>query len=97
VTRNHCRGVQGLGGVEGREPLVDSVGATGFRQVLVYPVVDDVARDEQAHLGHMEHRRVVGICVADFDRNEGDPLEFEASLVDDVTSTSPTGSCPGNT
>ena len=62
---------------------VDSFGATGFRQVLVHPVVDDVARDEQAHLGHMQHRRVVGVCVADFDRNKGNPLEFEALLVDD--------------
>ena len=42
---NYC-GAEGLGGVEGSEPLVDSGDATGFRQVQVHAVVDDVARDK---------------------------------------------------
>jgi hypothetical protein len=97
VTGDDRRGVQGVGGVESGEPLVDPGHTTGLCQVRVNAVVDDVTRDEQAHFGHMQHRRRVGVGVTDFHREEADAFDLEAASSTMVTSTSPTGSCPGNT
>ena len=49
----------------------------------VHAVVNDVARDEQTHLRHMQHRRRVGIGVTDLDRGKRDAVELETVFVDD--------------
>ncbi len=50
----------------------------------MHPVVDDVARDEQADLGDVQHRRVVGVGVPGVDRNQCGTLSIEAAFVDDA-------------
>ena len=76
-------GVQCFGGVEGGEPLVDPADTTGFGQVQVHAVVDDVACHEQTHFGNVQHRRRVGVGVTDLDWNERDTVRLETLLVDD--------------
>ena len=83
VTRDNRYGIEGFGGVEGGEPLVEPTDTTGFCQVQVHAIVDNVARDEQAHVGDMQHRRRVGVGVTDLDRNERDAVELEIRSVDD--------------
>ena len=73
-------GFERLGDVKGGEPLVDTRDATGFRQIEVHAVVDDVAGHQQTDLGRMQHRRRVGIGVTHFNRQQASTLELETMV-----------------
>lgn len=64
--------------VDGTAPGVDTPG-TGFDEVLVDAVVDDVTGDDQVEVGGIQHAGVVGVAVPDLD--DGQFVSFEDESV----------------
>lgn len=66
VTRNNNLRFQGSDLVDGLDPLDPSLSVVRFDQVLVtVPIVDDVTRDDEVEVWHVNKRRVVRISVFD--------------------------------
>jgi hypothetical protein len=55
-------------------PCVEA-SVTGFDEVLVDPVVDDVTGDDEAEVGDVQHAGVVGVAVPDLDDTQLVPFE----------------------
>ncbi len=77
VTGDDPARVQSRNGVDGLAPGV-AASARRLAEVLVDAVVDHVAGDDHAEIGHVEHAALVGVAVTDLDDDEVVTLESEA-------------------
>ena len=71
-------GMEVLDLLNGREPIEQAL-MVRFDQVGMRSIVDGVARDHQADRGHVQAGRVVGIGVADIDRDDLVAFKVERS------------------
>lgn len=64
---NHALRIQGIDRIQGTQPFLPLLYRGCFAKILVHVTVNCVARDPEPDTGHVQHGRVIRICMPDFD------------------------------